>query len=577
MNGDGKIAQECGLKEATPPKSSAADRAIKYLVDSGAGLFHDQHGDGFISFRNSQGRREVWPLRSKAASEFIRWQFYQAEQKGLTGEALATARGTLAATARFAGPRHDLSVRVAHHEGACWYDLGDWRAVRVTPAGWFVIEEPPILFRHYPHQLPQVEPKHWGSLKPSLRLVNVSGEATRLLVEVYLVAALLPGIPLPVLVVHGDQGSAKSFFFRLLRKLLDPSSLETLAPPDNLREFVQLAAHHRTVYLDNLTRLPDWLSDALCRLCTGDGFSKRELYSDDDDILYHIQGLGGVNGINLVATKPDLLDRALVLKLEPIPDNQRREEQALWADFDAMRPSVLGAMFDALAQAMARYPKVQLVRAPRLADFARWGCAIAEALGYEAAEFLEAYGQNVQAQNQAALDESPLAQAILGFAPQEGAWEGTASGLLEELNARADQWHVNMRAKGWPKAPNVLSRRLREVRPNLLRAGVKVAETRSKGITVWFLCRKGQEDIAPTATITTLPGVACPSTDAPASPPTMATSLPPDGVSPPAEPLPNLEGSGGGDDGDTSAPSAARTSASPATDGPSAGRKRVSL
>ncbi|MFQ6030994.1 MAG: hypothetical protein ACE5Q6_26310, partial [Dehalococcoidia bacterium] len=299
----------------TQASGSADDRAIEYVLKSGAALFHDQHGDAFIAFNNEQERREVWPLRSKAASNFIRWLFFRAEEKGLSGEALATARGTLSVMALFQGERRYLFLRVAETQEGLWYDLGDWRAVLITPKGWEVVEHAPILFRHYSHQMPQVEPQRGGSLDTVMSLFNVRDAEARLLLEVYLVAGLLSGIPLPVLLVHGEQGSAKTFLLKIIRSLLDPSSLATLAPPDNLREFVQQAAHHRTLYLDNLSYLSDWMSDALCRLCTGDGFSKRELYSDDDDIIYNLRGLGGITGINLVVSKPDLLDRALILRL----------------------------------------------------------------------------------------------------------------------------------------------------------------------------------------------------------------------------------------------------------------------
>jgi len=505
MKGDYEIAKELagelgiGINQAR--KGSAADRAIQYVLASRAELFHDQHGDAFIAFENEQGRREVWPLKSKAAGDFVRWCFFEQEQKGLSGDTLTTARGTLAAQARFQGQRRELSVRVARYEGAVYYDLGDWRAIAVTVDGWAVVDKPPILFRHYPHQTSQVEPLKGGSMEPFLDLLNIREQETRLLVKVYLVAGLLPGIPLPILVVQGEQGSGKSFLCRLLRALLDPSNVSTLSPPDNLREFVQLAAHHRTVYLDNLSYLPTWQSDALCRLCTGEGFSKRELYSDDDDVVYRFRGLGGISGINLVATQSDLLDRALILKLVAIPEERRLTEEELWAHFAAMRPSVLGAMFDALVEAMRRHPPVRVGRLPRLADFAQWGMVIAEALGHTAQEFLKAYGVNVAAQNEAALEASPVAQAILRFLTPGLEWEGAATDLLEELERRAEELHLNTKAREWPKAANALARKLREVAPNLRRVGLAVGERHRHGRTVWSLARQGGEKTPPIATI----------------------------------------------------------------------------
>ena len=545
---------------------SSADRAIQYVLDDGVELFHDQHGDSFMAFRNDAGLREVWPLRSKACSEYIRWRFFQQEGKGLPGEALSTTRGTLGARARFDGRRRELVVRVANDEGALWYDLGNWRSVKVTTNGWEVVQQPPVVFRHYQHQLAQVEPRGEGALEPFLDLLNLKGLVPRLLVKIYLVAALLSGIPLPILLVHGEQGSAKSMLLKLLRALLDPSSLGTLAPPDNLRGFIQMAAHNRTIYLDNLTRLPDWLSDALCRLCTGEGFSKRELYTDDDDIVYSFNGLGGISGINLVATRADLLDRAIVLKLEPISKTERLTERVLWERFGEMRAGILGAMFDAMVEAMQRFPTVDMAgETPRLADFAQWGVAISEALGHTGEAFLNAYGLNVEAQTEAALEGSPLGQAILAFLREGVPWEGSASALLKELNDRADDLHINLKDEAWPKAANSLSYRLREISPVLRRYGVSVGDRRIRGVRRWSLAR---EERAKTASIATIGTHVSPATagarigpppDAPISPPGIH-------LSPPEQLQGSFDGDGGGDGSDVFPPSIDVTPDSPHTD-----------
>ena len=488
-------------------RGSAADRAIAYVLEAGAELFHDQHGDAFIAYMNEGGLREIWPLKGKAATDLMSFLFYELEGKGLAGEALATARGTLAAHARFRGSRHELSLRVAEHDEAFWYDLGDWRAVKISSASYEVVKHPPVMFRHYAHQTVQVEPQSGGNVDEFLCLLNVRDTATRLLLKVYLVASLLAGIPLPLLIIYGEQGSAKTILFKLLRALIDPSSLATLAPPANIREFIQVGAHHRTVYLDNLSSVPEWLSDALCRLCTGEGFTKRELYTDDNDVVYAFRGLGGVSGINLVATRPDVLDRGVVVKLEPISDGQRVPEEVLWARFDAMRPRVLGAMFDALVAAMRLRSEIDIEQLPRLADFAKWGVAIAQVLGHGADEFLQAYGVNVASQNQAALEDSLVAQALLRFTEIAPEWTGTSTELLAELVAKAEQLQVNVKAKQWPKGANVLSKRLHEVAPNLRRVGVDLGERSVHGVTRWSLSRRDvSEKIAPTAVIATNAG-----------------------------------------------------------------------
>jgi len=233
-----------------------------------------------------------------------------------------------------------------------------------------------------------------------------------------------------------------------------------------------LAQHHWYIPLDNLTVLSGWLSDSLCKTVTGDGFTKRELYSDDDDIIYSFRRCIGLNGINLVAVKPDLLDRCLIFELDPIPQNKRKEEMYFWRKFNEFKPKMLGAMFTVLSKAMKIYPNIKLDTKPRMADFAQWGCAISRVLGRTEKEFLEAYSNNIKTQNKEALDASPVAVAIIYFMGDVEKWEGSASELLKELNTVAEKLKLNTKDKRYPKDPSWLWRRIKEVRTNLMAVGI---------------------------------------------------------------------------------------------------------
>jgi len=271
----------------------------------------------------------------------------------------------------------------------------------------------------------------------------------------------------------------------MVKELLDPSAIQTLSPAENLREFVLQAAHHWFIPIDNLSSLPEWLSDALSRACTGDGFSKRELYTDTDEVILAFRRIIGLNGINLVVDKPDLLDRSILLGLERIPDDRRMEEAEVWERFNHAKPLLLGAMFDALAKALRVVPDVKLPLLPRMADFTRWGVAVAQALGFTAEEFLSAYRLAIAAQHQEAISASLVAQAVLTFMDQER-WEGTPSELLAALNAAAEHLHIDTRSKNWPKDPNWVWRRLREVQTNLEAVGLRIerSEKADRRITI---------------------------------------------------------------------------------------------
>lgn len=460
-------------------KESQADRLVKLVISNGVELFHDDLKEGFA--RVPVGNHwEVWRCRSRDFRGWMAGRFYQSEGKALGSEALSAALNVIEARARFEGQEHRLHNRVALREGTIWYDLADrdWRAVRVTSEGWEIVAAPPILFRRYSHQRPQPEPVRGGDLRDLLRFVNLRDQSQELLLLVYVVCCFVPEVPHPIPVLHGPQGAAKTTLFRMVRRLVDPSAVEVLSFPRDPAELVQQLSHHWAPYYDNVTEMPSWISDALCRAVTGEGFSKRELYSDDEDVVYQFRRCVGLNGVNVAARKPDLLDRSLLFALEPIAPVSRRPEETIWREFEAARPGLLGAIFDVLAKAMALRPSVQLPGLPRMADFALWGCAVARALGHSERDFLAAYEGNTEARNEEALQANPVAAMVVEMMEAQSEWEGTPSELLADLEKLAEEHRVNTKAREWPRAAHSLSRRLNEVRPNLAAVGIAVTTRR---------------------------------------------------------------------------------------------------
>ena len=166
---------------------------------------------------------------------------------------------------------------------------------------------------------------------------------------------------------HGEQGSAKSTTARVLRALVDPSTAPLRSEPRELRDLMIAASNAWVISLDNISRVPYWLSDALCRLSTGGGFSTRELYTDRDETLFDAQRPLILNGIEELAVRGDLLDRCLILYLPCIPEEKRRAELTFWDEFESERPAILGATLGAVSGALRRLPKVKLTEMPRMA------------------------------------------------------------------------------------------------------------------------------------------------------------------------------------------------------------------
>lgn len=432
--------------------------------------------------------REIWPINS---TRFSRWL----QKKGAEAnngdppypEAVNTAKRHLEAIAYFDNDSKELHNRVAEHDGAIWYDLSDerWRAIRVDTEGWQVVEDTPAIFRRAAHQKPQVEPVAGGDPWKIFEFVNVRHEQQKILVMVYVISCFIPDIAHPIPVIHGSQGAGKSFLLEFMSDIIDPSATPLLSVPREEKSLLQTLDHHYACYFDNQGTIPTWLSDILCRVVTGEGHEYRQLYTDDEAVIRSYRRCVGLSGINVVATRSDLLDRSFLVELEAIGADQRIEEKTLRREFREALPDILGGVLDTLSQALSIYPKTDLKTLPRMASFARYGYAIAEALGITGGAFVEAYGEDERTRAHEAVAAHPVGSAVIAFMEDKDKWQGSPSELLALLEEVAEKEKITMSTKlGWPGSPVWMSRRLNEVKPNLEKEGVIYEQTRNENTSV---------------------------------------------------------------------------------------------
>lgn len=477
-------------------RSSLAKQIVELTMASGVVLFHDQLEEPQASMTGDGC--EIVKLRSKRFHRWLARLSWDKLRRVPGGEALNSALAVLEGKAVYDGPEIALHLRVASYNDAFWYDLGNGRAARITADGWAVEERPPILFRHHEHQQPQVRPVAGGDVRSVLKFLNVAPE-DHLLLLAWLVSAIVPDIAHPIPDFRGGKGSGKSVGQSLLRRLLDPSRTERLSFPPTAGELAQQLAHHYAPVYDNIDSLPPWLSDVLCKAITGDGFTKRALYTDDDDVIYTYRRVVMLNGINVVAQRPDLLDRTLMMGLLRIPRAGRREEAELLREFEEACPRILGAMFDVLSRAIAVHPSVQVDGLERMADFTRWGAAISEVLGHGADAFLAAYRRNIGAQIEEAVRGHIVGAAIIELMKDQPEWRGSPTRLLRALEQAGLRARLlrsastgQISTKGWPGAPYILTRRLNEVRSNLADLGIDIADTRYGEREIVITARPGE-------------------------------------------------------------------------------------
>ncbi len=474
-------------EHAHPEDLATADRYAKIAIESGMTLFHDQYKVAFAQLPDV--RKSIVGIDS---SQFMQWLAHMiAETTGKAAQRapIATAQLMLAGRAIYKAPEHRLDVRITNRDDIIWIDLCNGKAISVDKTGWRIVEDAPIMFRPYSHQVVQDEPIAGGDIKELLTLLNIPGNPEKpsdgqILFLAWTVFAFIPNYPHPILTLYGPKGSAKTTAFAILKHLIDPSQMETLTFSDGHREFVQQAAHHYFAPFDNLSSMSSENSDLLCRIVTGEAFSKRALYSNDDDIVYSFRHVLGLNGINVIATKADLLDRSLLIGFEAMP--HWTSQKVFWPKFQKAKPRILGAILDVLVAALRIVDDTSEPEEMRMADFGRFGCAITQAMGLESNDFLNAYRRNIGRQNDEAIAASVLGPVVTKFMELRNEWSGTATELLMDLRVQAETLKIDTKAKHWPKSPHWLWKRLKEIIPNLEKIGIvfKWHEISDRNITI---------------------------------------------------------------------------------------------
>ena len=465
---DEAIAEEDGDTGGRGP--TQADILIGLAQN--AELFHTADGAGFADL-DINGHRETWPIRAKGFRRWLARRFFEETGGAPSSEALQSALNVIEAKAHFDAPERQVHIRVGGLDGRLYLDLGDetWRAVEIDATGWRVIDNPPVRFRRASGMKPMPIPVGGGSVATLRSFLNVQTDEDFVLVVAWALAVVRNRGPYPVIVLSGEQGSAKSTFSAILRALLDPNTAPLRALPREDRDLFIAASNGHVLAFDNVSGLPAWISDTLCRLASGGGFAVRQLHSDQDEVLFDAARPVILNGIEDIVTRPDLADRAVFLTLEPIPEDRRRSEAELWAAFEAERSRILGVLLDAVVEGLKRLPDTHLPRLPRMADFALWATACETAL-WPAGTFWAAYCGNRDEAVEGVIDADPIAAAVRALMATRTEWTGTASDLLGALAELVGERAA--KAKTWPDSPRALAGRLRRAATFLRKIGVAI-------------------------------------------------------------------------------------------------------
>jgi hypothetical protein len=505
-------------EEDEDEKKSKAEVALETANEIIKKLFVDEYQTPHAAIL-VKDHLETLPLNSRRFRNYLASQTYKQGRIVLDSRTLKDVIGVLSAQAEFdSGDPIRLNLRVARVQGinvfgkesiTLYYDLTnkDWEFIEITANGWKVIKNQDsrlVLFHRYNNQLAQdypssdYDPKIFDRfIELILNQSNVKDKEIlaeySILLKCYIICSFIADIPKAIPMPHGSQGAAKTTLMELVKSLIDPSVILTLSFPRDINEFIQQLSHNYVAYYDNISNLKDQMSDQICRAVSGSGSSKRVLYSDDDDFIRTLMRCVGLNGINLAATKPDILDRAIFFEMKRIEDKDRRYIKKIKKEFQDMRPQILGYILDVLVKVMAWIEQngmIDLSKLPRMADWSGYCEIIARCMGENDGKFIDAYKNNSKIQIDEVMNTSLVASCIgrlvetdkfnaLGIDGKPLGFEGTASHLKKELEEMATELRIDTKDKDFPKKPNALTRMIREIEHTLKEAGIEVEFTKA--------------------------------------------------------------------------------------------------
>ncbi len=201
------------------------------------------------------GHRKTWPLSGSEFSDWLLNQFFTERNKAPGLGAMKAAISTLSAHARYNGSEREVYLRAAKFGGKLYLDIGDteWRVLEIDASGWRMIQNSPVRFRRTAETAALPLPESGGSIEQLRSLVNLTDNDFVLYVN-FILDALCPGHPHPVLYLAGEEGSAKSTATNIARSLVDPNIVPLRNLPTTVRDLFVSAHNAYALAFDNVSQ-----------------------------------------------------------------------------------------------------------------------------------------------------------------------------------------------------------------------------------------------------------------------------------------------------------------------------------
>lgn len=482
--GEKLIENACeGVKAIFQPVTMKLERGkvnaknlIKYFINNYS-FFHNANKQNFVVLPTNNISR-IYDIKSLEFAEYI--NIFLLDNFGIVASSAVlndTKNALLAHASR--SEEIDTYLRCANYNNNIYYDLcnNNLEVIEISKDGYKVVTDIPIFFEKSPIEREQLTPSGNGNISTLIQYLNLE-ENDLLLFIVTLISCFIPNIPHPIFMIHGQMGSGKSTLCKIIKELLDPAAANIRPLKKSEEDFRHNIMFEYFIPFDNLSSLTLDTSDALCRLITGETQIDRELYTNTGTLVYSMQKVLAINGINDVANSPDLLDRGIIFVLPTINTEKRKLLVDFENNFRKDKVEILGGIFDILSKAIKIYEKTdKLDHLPRMADFAQWGYCIAEAYNNSGKKFLEQYQQHLNSQITLLANNNIVVTTLVRFVECYTAKEITIKSqvlyhILNELVEKEGLFDI--RNKGWSKDAGGLVKQINRCKPLLKEKGIDI-------------------------------------------------------------------------------------------------------
>lgn len=447
------------------------------LLEENWRFIRDQIGDAYFVCRVG-GSQRLLQVEGASFREWVQNHYHKEFKSVVSPNLLKSIESLGKCRAEESDEVQQVDIRIQKAWDAILYDLLDpsLSCVWIDSEWWRICEDNPGYFKRWKNSFPQVCPVGWGDISKMWNYINISDPKIRTLILTTIITRFIPDIQHPILMIHGPKWSAKSTFLEVLKALIDPSSKGLLSLPWESNALIHTFLSDYLLCYDNISKITNDTSDDLCRAVSGSSLSKRKLHTDSDDIIYKFKKAICINGINLEANQPDLLQRSVIIQLEAITN--RITPSSFWAWFNDDLPGILWAIFTVLSDAISIRDNMDDTHYEyeRLADFHKWGEAICQALWNAPWHFSELLKENTGTHDEVAISSNLTTSTLMELMKNRKSWEWTATELRGELHNIA-AWMGE--ARYLPATAHTLMNTLNRYKENLLSVWISITSLKS--------------------------------------------------------------------------------------------------